>query len=176
MHPNEQQDSVSISFGKMFLLIGLMLAGLTFFFSGILSKQYNPNQSPAVLIDALGNREVTLQRNRFGHYLSAGRINGIEFTFMLDTGATQVAIPGALEKQLKLTRGREILIETANGTAVGYLTRLDTLVLGNIQLNNVAATIAPGMDSDEILLGMSVLKQLDFEQQGNQLILRISKH
>ncbi|WP_346427727.1 retropepsin-like aspartic protease family protein, partial [Pseudomonas aeruginosa] len=50
--------------------------------------------------------------------------------------------------------------------------RLDQLQLGDIRLSGVAALIAPGMDGDEVLLGMSALKQLEFTQRDGTLVLR----
>ena len=63
-------------------------------------------------------------------------------------------------------------VQTANGTTTAYATRLDSLQLGEIEVHNVKAQINPSMDSDEVLLGMSVLKHLDFNQQGDILTLR----
>jgi aspartyl protease family protein len=64
-------------------------------------------------------------------------------------------------------------IQTANGRATAYATRLDSLQLGEIEVRDVRAHISPSMDGEEVLLGMSVLKQLDFNQQGDTLTLRL---
>ncbi|MEX5354424.1 TIGR02281 family clan AA aspartic protease, partial [Pseudomonas juntendi] len=63
-------------------------------------------------------------------------------------------------------------LSTANGRATGWRTRLDRLQLGDIRLSGVAALIVPGMDGDEVLLGMSALKQLEFTQRDGTLVLR----
>jgi aspartyl protease family protein len=63
-------------------------------------------------------------------------------------------------------------VNTANGRATGYRTRLDELTLGEIRLHNVRALITSGMDGDEVLLGMSALKQLEFTQRAGTLVLR----
>lgn len=73
---------------------------------------------------------------------------------------------------LGLKRGRAVMVNTANGLTESYSTVIESLVLGDIRLHGVAAGIVPGMQGDEILLGMSALRQLDFSQQGGQLILR----
>ena len=75
---------------------------------------------------------------------------------------------------IALNRGGPNLISWANGRATGHRTRLDRLRLGDIELRDVAALIAPGMDGDEVLLGMSALKQLEFNQKGGTLVLRQS--
>ncbi|MFX6424111.1 retropepsin-like aspartic protease family protein, partial [Pseudomonas aeruginosa] len=78
----------------------------------------------------------------------------------------------ALAARLALERGAPITLSTANGRATGWRTRLDQLQLGDIRLSGVAALIAPGMDGDEVLLGMSALKQLEFTQRDGTLVLR----
>ncbi|HSJ49577.1 MAG TPA: retroviral-like aspartic protease family protein, partial [Gammaproteobacteria bacterium] len=53
-----------------------------------------------------------------------------------------------------------------------HATRLDELRIGDIVLRDVRASINPAVDDIGILLGMSVLKQLEFTQRGDILILR----
>lgn len=150
---------------------GLLLA--THFFGNWEDRQHNPNQTPQS-VHGNGFVEVSLASSRQGHYVVNGQIDGHDVTFLLDTGATQVAIPSAVAEQLGLQRGAPIIISTANGRATGHRTRLDSLRLGDIELRDVAALIAPGMDGDEVLLGMSALKQLEFSQKGGTLVLRQS--
>lgn len=150
---------------------GLLLA--THFFGNWEDSRRNPNQMPQS-VHGDGFVEVSLASSRQGHYVVNGQIDGHDVTFLLDTGATQVAIPSAVAEQLGLQRGAPIIISTANGRATGHRTRLDSLRLGDIELRDVAALIAPGMDGDEVLLGMSALKQLEFSQKGGTLVLRQS--
>ena len=150
-------------------VVGLGLAA--YWFSSVEERRRNPNQQP-VSFAANGAVEVRLERNRQGHYLVNGRINGSEVTFMLDTGATFVAIPAGLADRLGLPRGRAVTVQTANGPAQSFTTRIDTLALGDIRLHDVGAGIVPGMTGDDVLLGMSALQQLDFSQRGGELILR----
>ncbi|MCW8933773.1 MAG: TIGR02281 family clan AA aspartic protease [Gammaproteobacteria bacterium] len=142
------------------------------FFSGILDKQNNPNQSVQTLSLAGNVKELVLQRNRMGHYVANGSINNQAVTFMLDTGATDVSIPASISRKLNLTPGPTATYQTANGTVDVRLTKLETVSLGDISLHNVRATINPGYKSNEILLGMSFLKHLEFSQRGNTLTLR----
>ena len=55
-----------------------------------------------------GKAQVTLQQNRQGHYVTNGAINGTQVTFLLDTGATQVSIPGHIAETLSLQAGANI--------------------------------------------------------------------
>jgi aspartyl protease family protein len=149
-----------------------VMALLTLYFGDLLERQINPNREINTAVTAEGVREVALQRNRQGHYVTSGTINGQDVVFLLDTGATGVAIPDALAQRLGLARGRPLLTRTANGTSRSYQTRLDEVGIGEIRLNNVDAAITPGLEMREILLGMSFLKYIEFTQRGNTLTLR----
>jgi len=144
-----------------------IFALLGFFFSGILDKQNNPNQSAQTISLAGDIKELVLQRNRMGHYVANGSINAQPVTFMLDTGATDVSIPAAIANKLNLIPGPTATYQTANGPVDVRLTKLETISLGDISLHDVRATINPGYKSNQILLGMSFLKHLEFSQRGN---------
>lgn len=150
----------------------VLLALGVFFFSDYLDKQYNPNQSLQTRYAEDGVREVVLQRNKFGHYVTDGQINGRPVTFMLDTGATGVAISEAMASYLGLQRGRAFPTQTANGMSTSYAVTLDQVNVGAIELNDVPAGITPGLQTEEILLGMSFLKHIEFTQRGDTLTLR----
>ena len=143
-----------------------------FYFDDMLSSQHNPNQSLETQYNESRIREVALQRNKYGHYVTSGKVNGQPVVFMLDTGATGVAIPDHLARKLNIKRGRAVPVQTANGTATSYAAQLDTVSVGDIELHNVRAGISPGFKGDEILLGMSFLKHIEFTQRGDTLILK----
>lgn len=157
----------------MQVLAWVVLLGLgVFYFGDLLEKQFNPNQQLQTHYTQEGVREVTLQRNKYGHYVTSGEINGQPVTFLLDTGATGVAIPEAMAKRLGLRRGQAYRTQTANGTGISYATTLDQVAVAEIQLLDVSAGITPGLQTDQILLGMSFLKHIEFTQRGDTLILR----
>lgn len=149
-----------------------LMVFLGFYFDDMLSKQHNPNQSLETQYSEDRVREVALQRNTYGHYVTSGRVNGQPVVFMLDTGATGVAIPDHIARKLNIQRGRPFQVRTANGIATAYSARLDSVSVGDIELNNVSAGISPGFKGDEILLGMSFLQHIEFTQRGNTLILK----
>ena len=140
-------------------------------FDDQIAQQINPNRDPVSYSSATGS-EVRLKRNRMGHYVTAGVINGQPVTFLLDTGATDVSVPAHLARSLSLVPGYRQLARTANGTIEVAQTEISTLAIGTIELRNVDANLNPGMQGDQILLGMSALKQLEFTQRGDWLILR----
>ncbi len=166
-HPETRQISLVIT-------TLAWIAALSFgswLFSGYLDQKDNPNQNLSSQSNG-GDRSVALLRNRQGHYLADGYINGYKVHFLLDTGATLVAIPQSVADKLQLkrmSRGQSI---TAAGTVNTFGTRLDQIRLGPIVMNDVRASINPHMEGNEILLGMSFLKHLELIQRGNTLTLR----
>jgi len=160
--------------GKIFIWLAWLvaLALLVFFFQDVLDKQWDPNKDPQISLNTQGKAEVRLQQNRQGHYVVHGEINEIPVVFLLDTGATQVSIPAHIAEQLNLKGNGASRVNTANGSTTVYQTKLQQLSIGNIYLYDVSAHINPSMQSNEILLGMSALKRVEFSQVGKQLILR----
>lgn len=157
----------------MVMAMWLVLLGLlTMFFGSWGERQHNPNQAVEHRTTADGIREVTLKRNRYGHYVTTGSINGEEVIFIIDTGASDISIPADVAKRLKLKAGVKRYYQTANGPAISYTTRLNRVAIGNIELTKVRASINPNVHNDEILLGMTFLKHLDFSQRGDELTLR----
>lgn len=158
--------------GMMYIAWVLALLVLTWLFKAYEEKRDNPNQNLSTS-SAEGINEVVLKRNPYGHYVSSGTINGQAVTFLLDTGATNVSVPGKFAKRLNLDRLAQGQSSTANGYVDIYLTRIDEIRIGSIVAYDVRANINPGMNhSDQVLLGMSVLKNVEFTQRGDTLTLR----
>lgn len=163
-HDNPHRKSGTFMLVLAWLLV---FGGVYWFFSGWNEAQFNPNREPQIV-----NGELVLERNRGGHYVAPGSINGEAVSFLLDTGASQVAIPTTLAGKLGVKRGPTVMVQTANGTVAGYQTRLESVRLGPIEVRNVPALVAPGLEADTVLLGMSFLKHVEFTQRGDQLTLR----
>ncbi|PWE47856.1 retropepsin-like aspartic protease family protein [Pseudomonas prosekii] len=143
----------------------------TRFFGQWEQRQQNPN-AEVVSQQGEGFIEVKLVGNHQGHFVASGQINGQPVDFMLDTGATDVAIPVGVAQRLKLEKGFGVTLNTANGLSQGYRTRIDRLQLGDIVLRDVRALVAPGLDGNQVLLGMSALNKLEFTQRGGTMLLR----
>ncbi|MDT8371713.1 MAG: TIGR02281 family clan AA aspartic protease [Gammaproteobacteria bacterium] len=150
-----------------------LLVATTLVFNHVLEDINNPNQQLTITISKQGQKQIILERNRYGHYVASGKINGKSVEFLLDTGATLVAIPEYIAHRLNLKKGRAFLSQTANGTSQSFATTIDTLALGDIVMTNVPASISSGMAFDQILLGMSFLKHLQLNQQGKTLMISL---
>lgn len=160
--------------GKSMILVAwvLGLGLLTWLFSGLLDEQRHPNRDAREVRGADGARELVLRRNRAGHYLAPGYINGQPVTFLVDTGASDVAIPQAVAQRLGLPLGRPGISRTAGGDVRTWSTLLRSVAVGGMERHGVRATILPDMEGEEVLLGMSYLKGLELVQRGNTLTLR----
>jgi len=162
------QDKDSFRPGLIMIYLALIsfLLMLTYFFSFI----DQPNQNVEGSIHN-GFNKVVLKRGPYGHYIASGTVNGHKVVYLLDTGATTTSFPASVAKSIGLKKGPSLFVSTANGKATAYRTQLNTLTLGPIKFSNIGALISPGYDSNEVLLGMNVLKTLTLIQQGNTLTL-----
>lgn len=113
---------------------------------------------------------------RDGHrYTTSGSINGRPVTFLVDTGATSVAMSSVEAKRLGIPyklKGDRISVSTASGYAKGYAITLDRVKVGEIELHNVGGTVIEGNSPQAILLGMTFLRQVTMEDKGELLMLR----
>jgi len=146
-------------------VIGLMI-GLTAFFHVLTRDGGGIIQS----LDENGRMLVVLQRDRSGHYLAQGAINGQPVVFLVDTGATDVAISERTARAMGLEFGPRMVVMTAAGKSAAWRTRLDRVSLGSLELENVRATITPGLGK-EALLGMSFLRYFSLRQEGDRLVI-----
>ena len=154
----------------MIILAWLVAISLLWvFFDDVLDRRENPNRN---LMIQPGVAELVLKRNRAGHYVAPGTINGQKVMFLLDTGATQVSVPAHLGPALGLSPGAPMQVMTANGAVTVRATVIDELGLGPFRIQNVRSHLNPGFRDDQVLLGMSVLRHLEFTQRGDTLTLR----
>jgi aspartyl protease family protein len=153
----------------MALAASLLVLGMFYlYFENSLQARNHPNRA----LQVAPGGELVLKRSRDGHYVFPGTINGRPVSFLLDTGATLVSVPAHLAGELDLEAGARQRSVTANGTVATRATRVDALAFGPFVLRGVPASLNPGMAGDQVLLGMSVLKHLEFTQRGDTLILR----
>jgi aspartyl protease family protein len=115
---------------------------------------------------------VTLAADPSGHYVAEGSINGHTIRFVVDTGATTIALPAAEAVRLGLDyrKGVPAHTRTAAGVVPVYRMTLASVRLGDIEVTNVEGiVIEQGLDV--ALLGMSFLNRLDMRQEGRTMTL-----
>ena len=119
-----------------------------------------------------GGQRVVLTADASGHFMPSGQINGKAVTFMVDTGATAVSLGEADAKRLNISyeNGQKVQMNTANGRAVGYLIRLDSVRVGDVVAYDVQAVVSP-QPMPFVLLGNSFLNRFQMQKTNDQLTL-----
>ena len=118
-------------------------------------------------------QRVVLTADSRGHFMSAGSINGKSVHFMVDTGATTVALSQADAQRLglKTDGAQRVGMNTANGTVVGHQLKLQRVRLGDVEVNDVTAVILP-QQMPYVLLGNSFLNRFRMQRDNDQMTLQ----
>ncbi|WP_225784946.1 TIGR02281 family clan AA aspartic protease [Xenophilus sp. Marseille-Q4582] len=153
------------------------LAGLLAFWLALMAGLYvlmdhlrQPRQSEVTAEGAL-----VIPRHPDGHFRVAGTINGEPVMFLVDTGASLVAVTDGLAKRAGLPQGERATFQTANGPREGRITRADSVQLrGGLGVSNlrVGTGFAGIGDEGDALLGQNFLRHFDVEIGRSQLVLR----
>jgi aspartyl protease family protein len=122
-----------------------------------------------------GVRSLSIPRDARGHFQAEGRIDGQRISFMVDTGASVIALneKSAARFGLRPSRGDyNATVSTANGTIKAARTRLAMVELGGLMVRDVEAMVLPDEALSENLLGLSFLSRLKrFEYAGGKMVL-----
>lgn len=116
---------------------------------------------------------MTLYANKDGHFFGEGSINGRQFKFLLDMGATAVAMSSAEARRLGVdyVAGREGASSTAGGMVRAWGVTLNSIKLGGIILNQVEGVVIDGDSPPFVLLGMSALNRIEMKRDGSSATL-----
>lgn len=116
---------------------------------------------------------VVLNPDARGHYVTLGQINGGTVQFLVDTGATLIALPAAEARRLGInySNAPRGYTETANGKALAYRVKFDSVKVGDITLFGVDGVVLEGDGLKVTLLGMSFLNRTDMRRDGQTLTL-----
>lgn len=127
--------------------------------------------SPAPAAQA---REIVMTAGLGGHFNPAGAINGQAVQFMVDTGATLVALgqDDARRLGLNLSNGRPGLSQTANGPVQVLMLNLDRVRVGEVEITNVAAVVLP-QPMPFVLLGNSFLSRFQMRRDNDVMRLQL---
>ncbi len=151
----------------MIVAAWLLLGGVVWLFmDGWVTRQANPNAELAQVAVA---DSVVLKRNAGGHFVAPGRINGVAVNFLVDTGATGVALPADMARRVGARPGSPMRTATAAGVTTAYATRLETVELAGLAARDVAGVIVPDMPGDTVLLGMSFLSRFAVRMEGGEM-------
>lgn len=136
-------------------------------------RQLGMGQGASVAGTASSAQIALLYANPDGHFLADGSVNGRPVRFLVDTGATTVALSGDTARRLGINYrdAPSGYVHTASGNARAYRVTLDTLQIGGITLNMVESVVLDGSAPSVALLGMSVLNRLDMKRDGIALTL-----
>lgn len=119
--------------------------------------------------------EVMINSDQWGQYWIRGAINDRFTNFLVDTGASVIAISSADARAMGIEydTSRPGTMQTAQGTAQSFFVNLDKVVVGGITAHNVAAAIVDGQHPADPLLGMSFLRAVRIEEDGG--VLKLTK-
>src|SRR6266852_768614 len=132
-------------------------------------------KAAAAEIPAPGGRSLSIPRDSRGHFQTEGRIDGQRIGFMVDTGASVIALTetSAARFGLRPSRGDyNATVTTANGTIKAARTRLAMVDIGGLVVRDVDAMVLPDEALSENLLGLSFLSKLKrFEYANGKMVL-----
>jgi len=117
--------------------------------------------------------EARIWSNR-GMYTTVGTINGMPVNFLVDTGATWVAMSAEQARRLGINyryAGKKGMAGTANGVTETYVVNLKSVRVGDIEVNNIEGAVIEGRGPDTVLLGMSFLSKVKMQHEDRLLLL-----
>lgn len=119
-----------------------------------------------------GAQEIVLPAGLGGHFMSAGSINGRSVQFMVDTGATVVAISQAEAERIGLDwrNAPRAMTQTANGNVPVHRLNLNTVRVGEVEVTNIDAIVMPAQ-MPYVLLGNSFLSRFQMRRENDLLRL-----
>jgi aspartyl protease family protein len=122
-----------------------------------------------------GARIVSIGRDHRGHFQAHGRVDGRQVSFMVDTGASIIALTERDADRLGVRPSRSAFtaaIQTANGVVRAAPVTLSSVDVGGLVVRDVKAVVVAGGGLTENLLGLSYLTRLKrFEYSNNKLVL-----
>jgi len=139
------------------------------------TKSYKPGGAISLSYARPQHLEEKIYADDRGMYKSVGTINGRTVRFLVDTGATTIAMNKSQARNLGLDyrmKGQTVVVSTASENVKGYRIRLKSVSLGKIKLRDVEAMVIDGNHPGPILLGMSFLGKLTVENAGGVMKIR----
>lgn len=139
------------------------------------SASPSPEKAPVQTVAQASVRSLDIPRDARGHFQTDGHIDGQRVNFMIDTGASLVALNEKSAARFGFRPSRSdynATVTTANGTIKAARTRLAMIELGGLVVRDVDAVVLPDEALSENLLGLSFLSKLKrFEYANGRLVL-----
>lgn len=134
------------------------------------SQSANPPSPRNMAVD-IGHEsgEVSIKADAKGHFRGMVLINNVPMPFLIDTGATDTVVPAKMAVAAKLPYGRYVQASTAGGKIAIRETSINSLKLGNAEVNNLKAQMNDHLN--EVLIGMSTLRYFKINQNGDTMTL-----
>lgn len=119
-----------------------------------------------------GGSRIVLPVDGRGHFMTQGTINGRTVNFMLDTGATSVALSSADAQRIGLdySKGQPVQVSTANGVTLGHRVKLASVRVGDVEVYDVDAVVSP-QSMPFVLLGNSFIGRFSMRRDADQMVL-----
>jgi aspartyl protease family protein len=119
-----------------------------------------------------GGSRVVLSADSRGHFMTQGAINGRPVTFMLDTGATSIALSADDAQRIGLdySKGQRVMMNTANGVTQAYRLRLQSVRVGDVEVYDIDAVVS-SQSMPFVLLGNSFINRFSMRRDADQMIL-----
>lgn len=137
-----------------------------------LSREYSAGFAEPV------RKRLSIAKGIGGHYWVAGSVNGQTVQFLVDTGATSIALNDGHARRLGIdyrVTGRPMQVSTASGVTRGWRVSLDRVKVGDLEVLGVEAIVLEGSAPSDALLGMSFLGRVGWREEQGMLVLE-SKH
>jgi aspartyl protease family protein len=136
-------------------------------------RELGMGQGIAIAGGGSSAQTATLYADNAGHFLGEGYINGSSMKFLVDTGASSIALSGKEARRLGLSylNGDIGAASTAAGVVKAYRISLNTVKIGGIVMHQVEAMVLEGDSPPVVLLGMSVLNRVQMERDGMVMTL-----
>lgn len=156
--------------GGVFLIIGWVIS-ITLVSFLIHLAFYAPK--PPTITEIHNGLQITINRSHDAHFRIPGKINDVEVVFLVDTGATTIAVSDNVAREAELPILNPVITQTAGGQSTGYFTSIESIEIGDAQFTDFTAIVIPEMQGADVLLGMNFLKNFNIKQDQQQMILTI---